>query len=264
LLQSLPRLHARYYSISSSPRVDPSTVSISVGVVRVTTFAGKLIRGVCSNYLASRRPGTDRVKVSVRTSPFRGPKDCTSPTIMVGPGTGLAPMMGFLEDRYIALTRDMDSKHASKCHLFLGCRTPNERIYTSEVESWEKQGLVKLYLALSRSPERMPKTYVQDLLAEMGEELYTFLTDPRSCIYVCGDAQVGNAVFEVCVECMRTYGHRTKVGAVQHLKIMQLQKRWQYDLWGAMKNYDDVGKIKKRANSKDSNKSLARSWLQAV
>ena len=265
LLQSLPRLHARYYSISSSPGVDPSTVSISVGVVRETTSAGTLILGVCSNYLARRHPMTDRVKVSVRSSSFRGPTDVTAPTIMVGPGTGLAPMMGFLEDRSIGLRGHRDSlKHASECHVFLGCRTQSDRIYSCEIDSWEKKGLLKSHLALSRSPDLMRKTYVQDLLIEMGEELYKFLTHPKASMYLCGDAKVGNAVFDACVECLRTHGHRTKVGAVQHLKIMQLQKRWQYDLWGTLKNYDDIGKLSKKSILKKSTKTLARTWLENI
>jgi sulfite reductase alpha subunit-like flavoprotein len=98
VLAILPRLQPRLYSISSSSITSPSIVEVSVGVVHATTKDGVHIAGVCSNYLARLKPMVDRARVSIRTSSFRGPKDIiNTPMIMVGAGTGLAPMMGFLE-----------------------------------------------------------------------------------------------------------------------------------------------------------------------
>jgi sulfite reductase alpha subunit-like flavoprotein len=54
--------------------------------------------GIASYYLKQRAPGT-RVPVFVRHSSFRLPKDLTTPIVMVGPGTGLAPFRGFLQER---------------------------------------------------------------------------------------------------------------------------------------------------------------------
>ncbi|KHJ42460.1 FAD binding domain protein [Trichuris suis] len=53
LLELLPRLQPRYYSISSSPKVDPDTVSITAAVVRHVTLLGRIRKGVATNYLAS-------------------------------------------------------------------------------------------------------------------------------------------------------------------------------------------------------------------
>lgn len=98
ILAIVPRLHPRLYSISSSSTTSPSIVEVSVGVVHAITKDGVQIAGVCSNYLARLKPMQDRARVSIRTSSFRGPKDIiNNPMVMVGAGTGLAPMMGFLQ-----------------------------------------------------------------------------------------------------------------------------------------------------------------------
>src|SRR5215468_12230378 len=57
-LEMLSLLAPRYYSISSSPSGDPSRCSVTVGVVEGPAASGRgLYKGVCSNYLAVRRPG---------------------------------------------------------------------------------------------------------------------------------------------------------------------------------------------------------------
>ena len=127
----MTRIHERYYSISSTPNDNPYEVSISVGVVNIKTNEGVSVRGVlfCSNYLARLRPFIDLAKVSIRTSNFRGPKNTDSPVMMIGSGTGLAPLMGYLQDRAADLSeRDPSEMNDlnGQCHLFYGCRTQED------------------------------------------------------------------------------------------------------------------------------------------
>ena len=260
VLQVLPRLQPRCYSISSSPKRDASSVSISVGVVLLTTSAGVKIRGVCSNYLARICPH-DCVKVSVRTSSFRGPKDHTSPVIMVGPGTGLAPLMGFLEDRAIGLAANPELRPAD-CHLFFGCRTNEDFLYRNQITTWEAANTLKLHLALSRC-KSAPKKYVQDLMKGMGQQLYELLVHPDTHIYLCGDAKVGNAAFELCLETLRVHGHMSRVTAANRVKIMKTENRWQYDLWGTVKSFDDIGALKIKKQEENMNRR-AKLWLKSV
>ncbi|KAL7558959.1 hypothetical protein ACA910_006302 [Epithemia clementina (nom. ined.)] len=104
LLAMLPRLHPRLYSISSSSKKSPDVVEISVYVVHANTTFRVHIAGVCSNYLAMLKPGVDRAKIAIRTSSFRGPVEVLkTPIIRVCSGTGPALMMGFLQDRALAL-----------------------------------------------------------------------------------------------------------------------------------------------------------------
>ncbi|MCY8116788.1 bifunctional P-450/NADPH--P450 reductase [Bacillus spizizenii] len=183
-LELLRPLKPRYYSISSSPRVNPEQASITVGVVRGPAWSGRgEYRGVSSSYLAERQAGDD-VVMFVRTpeSRFQLPEDPETPIIMVGPGTGVAPFRGFLQAR-AALKRE--GKALGEAHLYFGCRNDHDFIYRDELEQFEKDGIVTVHTAFSRK-EGMPKTYVQHLMADHAETLISIL-DRGGRLYVCGD-----------------------------------------------------------------------------
>jgi len=254
MLLILPRLRERFYSISSSPQKVPAEVSISVGVVHVATSENVKIHGVCSNHLSTLVAGQDRALVSVRTSGFRGPSSVSDPSIMIGPGTGLAPMMGFLQDRALAMSGDEAKVDPGDCHLFFGCRTVEDRIYAEQIDDWETEGVLKRHLALSRAPD-LPKTYVQDLVKAEGTRMYELLMKPDCHYYVCGDARVANECFEACVQVLRQQGKMSRVGAVQHLRQMKASNRWQNDLWGVFTGFNETKpelKVKKKT---------AKTWL---
>jgi sulfite reductase alpha subunit-like flavoprotein len=253
VLALLARLQPRYYSICSSSQTNPSEVAITVGVLHRQTPAGILVDGVCSNYLARLRPGIDRAKITLRKSTFRGPSDVKAPVIMIGPGTGLAPMMGFIEDRCRALKNAQlveDDKECDEfdCHLFFGCRSQADRIYKKPLESYESDGVVNFHLALSRES---PKQYVQDKLREMDVSLCELLLNERTHYYICGDAKMADDCYEVCVETLRKHNSMSRVSAVQHLKRMRAEERWQMDLWGLVRQFkesrDTVARMKKKA-----------------
>src|ERR1700721_4184566 len=89
-----------YYSIPSSPSGDGARCSVTVAVVQGPAGAGGgVYKGICSNYLAGRHAG-ETVYATVRETKagFRLPDDASVPIIMVGPGTGLAPFPGFLQE----------------------------------------------------------------------------------------------------------------------------------------------------------------------
>ena len=93
------RLLPRQYSISSSPLVSPHHIRLTTSVVRYRS-GDRRRKGVCSTYLADS-PADAMVPVFVqRARHFRPPTDPAAPTIMIGPGTGIAPFLGFLEDRH--------------------------------------------------------------------------------------------------------------------------------------------------------------------
>ncbi|WP_088834661.1 bifunctional cytochrome P450/NADPH--P450 reductase [Paenibacillus tyrfis] len=183
-LELLPPLKPRYYSISSSPRMNADRASITVGIVRSPAWSGQgEYVGVASNYLADRKSGDDIV-MFVRTpeSGFQLPEDPQTPVIMVGPGTGVAPFRGFLQAR-AQLKREGQS--LGEAHLYFGCRNEADYIYREELDQYERDGVVTLHMAFSRK-EGVPKTYVQHLMANNAAELIRIL-DARGRLYVCGD-----------------------------------------------------------------------------
>jgi cytochrome P450/NADPH-cytochrome P450 reductase len=156
-LEMLSLLAPRYYSISSSPSLDPSRCSVTVGVVEGPASSGRgIYKGICSNFLAGRRTG-EAILATVRETKagFRLPDDASVPIIMVGPGTGLAPFRGFLQERAA-----LKAKGASlgPAMLFFGCRHPDQDfLYADELKAFNASGIAELHTAFSRaeSPKAM-------------------------------------------------------------------------------------------------------------
>jgi cytochrome P450/NADPH-cytochrome P450 reductase len=183
-LEMLSLLAPRYYSISSSPSVDPARCSITVGVVQGPAASGRgLYKGICSNYLGDRRVG-DTVYATVRETKagFRLPDDSAVPIIMIGPGTGLAPFRGFLQER---AARKAKGAALGPAMLFFGCRHPEQDyLYADELKAMEAGGITELFTAFSRADG--PKTYVQHMLAAQKDKVWD-LIEQGAVIYVCGD-----------------------------------------------------------------------------
>jgi len=189
LMGMLPANKPRYYSISSSPQKLANSVSVSVSVVSGKSTTGRLHLGMCSNYLkeyprklpTSVHPSYDMMLLAFvkdTGSTFRLPKSTDTPVIMLGPGTGIAPMRGFIQDRV--------ASGAKENVLFFGCRDDEDYIYREELESWQKDGFLELHVAFSRRPGTS-KTYVQNLVEVQGAHMVD-LVKRGAHIYVCGDA----------------------------------------------------------------------------
>jgi cytochrome P450/NADPH-cytochrome P450 reductase len=185
-LEMLPPLRPRYYSISSSPLHDARRCSITVAVVAGPARAGRGgYEGVCSSHLLRHGEGsTVEAFVKDTHSAFRLPEDPATPIIMIGPGTGLAPFRGFLQER--AALRAA-GRAVGPALLFFGCRHPEQDfIYEGELRAFAAQGVVRLHSCFSRVPER-PRVYVQDEVRERQDEVWKLL-EAGAVVYVCGDA----------------------------------------------------------------------------
>mmetsp|Transcript_6849 Transcript_6849/g.13626 ORF Transcript_6849/g.13626 Transcript_6849/m.13626 type:complete len:656 (+) Transcript_6849:68-2035(+) len=178
-----PRLQPRYYSISSSPKVHPTSVHITCAVVRDIMPTGRVHNGVASTWLARVRVG-QKIPVFLRSSSFKLPQNRNAPVIMVGPGTGFAPFRGFIQDRRADST-------SAEMLLYFGCRhTDHDFIYEEEMKSAVEDGtLSKLELAFSR--EGKAKDYVQHHIEKDGSHLWSLLSNKKNpgYLYICGDGK---------------------------------------------------------------------------
>lgn len=149
------------------------------------------------------------------------------------------------------------------CHLFFGCRTHDERIYRDKISDWESASVLKLQLALSRSPDR-PKMYVQDMIKEEGKTICDLLLRDDCVYFVCGDASMADYVYDAIVEALREHAHMSRVKATNLLKRMRVENRWQYDLWGISSYMDDdsYSTAKKNAAKRKGNRALT--WLSSM
>jgi len=229
----MPKLKPRLYSISSSPLASKSEFTITVGVVSGKTPTGRCHLGVCSNYLASSDVGSAHY-VSIRDTgtKFRLPKDDGTPVIMIGAGTGVAPFMGFLQDRKSHISNGATLGDAL---LFFGCRRPDhDFIYEAEFQSHIKSGsLTELHTAFSRAGDE--KRYVQHVLYEQREAVWNLLRK-GACVYVCGD---GSKMAPDVMDCFARIAYEfsdsviTLQQAKNYVTSLAVQGKYFQDVWGA-------------------------------
>eukprot|EP00168_Porphyra_purpurea_P004091 TRINITY_DN1476_c0_g1_i2.p1 TRINITY_DN1476_c0_g1~~TRINITY_DN1476_c0_g1_i2.p1 ORF type:complete len:848 (-),score=297.50 TRINITY_DN1476_c0_g1_i2:417-2849(-) len=183
LLKALRPLHARYYSVSSSPVTSPTAVAITVDVLRYT-LRGVPRKGVASAQLAERVAAGDRVGIFIAANAhFRLPPTPSTPIIMVGPGTGVAPFVGFLDERRAAAAAGGGGRNL----LFTGCRHERQDyLYGAELSAAAAAGEVEVYPAFSR--DGPSKVYVQHRMAEAADDLWALVDAAGAHVYVCGDA----------------------------------------------------------------------------
>lgn len=229
-VEMLTALRPRYYSISSSPLVQPQNCSITVAVVEAAARSGHgSYQGVCSTYL-SRQPTDSPVYAFVRDngSAFRLPPDPATPIIMVGPGTGIAPFRGFLQERAALKAQ---GHPIGESLLFFGCRHPQQDfIYEDELRSFEAEGITSLFTACSRVPDQ-PKSYVQDQLLANQDEVWRMLQD-GAIIYVCGDAsRMAPGVRRAFGAIYAQKTAANEQAAEQWLNEMVAQNRYLVDVW---------------------------------
>ena len=222
--RSLSPMKPRLYSISSSPRIHPGEVHLTVG--RVMWQAGDRIRkGVASTMFSDRLQPGQTVEVFVQPSHgFRLPEDPMRGLIMIGPGTGIAPFRAFLEERRAVAA-------PGPCWLFFGDQHgETDFLYRDELEDLQRDGvLARLDVAFSRDQEQ--KIYVQDRMLASGREFWNWL-DAGASVYVCGDAKrmardVDNALRKIIAEA----GRRTPEQADEYVKQMIAERRYCRDVY---------------------------------
>jgi methionine synthase reductase len=285
----------RYYSIASSPSVRTHSLTFAFSVVRYecrvsepchldpNLFAPKVRRcGMCTSFLEStlapwlkRRDFSSSASSSACPPPsirifhkptitFRLPSSIASPLILIGPGTGVAPFIGFLEHRcYLERERlnagdDIStgvwrgglelacSDLPPECNvidsfinaqppgpvlLFYGCRNEDDFLFRKQIESFiTDRTITKFDVAMSRiGPE---KVYVTNKLREHAVEIARLIMHEGAYVYICGDGNrmakdVCAAVTEILVE----HGGATYEQANEILNEMRLRRRYVLDVW---------------------------------
>jgi sulfite reductase (NADPH) flavoprotein alpha-component len=180
LIQKLPALIPRFYSISSSQKETKEEIHLTVVLVGFTSNNEQRI-GVATNFLCNvAKENETKIPLFVHTNlAFHLPAP-TDDIIMIGPGCGVAPFISFLHDR-------KQSKATGKNWLFFGDRKKAYDFYYEDfLTGLEKEGFLRLSLAFSR--DQQEKIYVQHQILKQKKELVQWI-DNGAYLYVCGDAK---------------------------------------------------------------------------
>lgn len=170
--KKLSPIMPRFYSIASSMEVVGSEAHLTVG----------LIAGTCSQYLCKTvELGKPILPVfHHRSRNFSLTRETDDkPIIMIGPGTGIAPFRGFVQER---IHRGCSAKN----WLFFGERfSNNDFYYKSDWAAWMQTQKLDLSCAFSR--DQPEKVYVQHKMLEESSKLWSWI-EQGAYIFVCGDA----------------------------------------------------------------------------
>lgn len=179
LIGALRPVHGRVYSIASSPAMVGDEAHLTVAIVGSDTDR-QLLAGAASHFVINT-PAESNVQVWIeRNDRFRVPVDGARDIIMIGPGTGIAPFRGFLQEREA-------TGATGRNWLFYGGRSLyHDFLYQLEwQQALKRKALHRVDVAFSR--DQAQKIYVQHRLKEAGKELYSWLQN-GAYLYVCGDA----------------------------------------------------------------------------
>lgn len=187
ILALLPPMQPRRYSISSSPRRDPRRCTLTVARVEGPSWAGQgTYEGVASTALHRAQPG-ERLPVGVRAphGDFSLPVDPATPIVMIAAGTGLAPFLGFLEEREALQAA---GQVLGPAQLFLGCDHPDvDLLHAERLAAWQAAGVCTLHTAFFRQPDG-PVHFVQHRVAAEAEQVAERIA-AGGVLYVCGDGR---------------------------------------------------------------------------
>ena len=173
----------RFYSIASSPLVSPHAAELIVGTVQAPAWSGiGEHQGFASTHMRDLHVG-EHVFGYVRrpNPPFAPPQDGAVPLVLIGPGTGFAPLRGFIQER-------AKLGSSAPCHLFFGARHPDhDWLSRVEMEAWAADGVITLHLAWSQVPGH-PHRYVQDSLWAARDAVWDAVAKGGQ-IFLCGDGR---------------------------------------------------------------------------
>jgi sulfite reductase (NADPH) flavoprotein alpha-component len=172
----------REYSIASSQKVTPTSVSLLIVTVNWVDPQGRDRFGQATRYMNGLRIGSP-VTVSVKPSVMKLPPKTTQPLIMAGLGTGLAPFRAFVQERAWQKQQGMP---IGDLLLYMGSRHQREEyLYGEEWEAYQAAGIVTL-LGAAFSRDQPQKIYIQDRMRETLPEIRQAYLREEGAFYLCG------------------------------------------------------------------------------
>jgi len=217
-------LQPRLYSIASSLRVHPDEAHLLVISVTYTS-RGRTHHGVASTFVNDRWAAGTSAPIYTQDAQrhFGMPADPSTPIIMIGPGTGVAPFRGFLEERAA-------TGATGRNWLFFGEQSRAWGFYyQDELTAWERRGLLRLDLAFSR--DQPHKIYVQHRLREHARDVYAWLEEGAE-VFICGDkARMATDVQLELQAIVEREGGRTPDQAVEYMATMRRDRRLKLDVY---------------------------------
>lgn len=226
LLEIVPPIKPRHYSIASSMKMHPNSVHLLVVLVEWDSPKKKRF-GHCTNYLVGLRPG-DKLTVSVKPSVMTLPPLDTQPIIMAGLGTGMAPFRAFIQERAVLKAQGIK---VGPIALYFGSRSRfAEYLYGEELEAYNKEGLLT-YLRLAFSRDQPQKLYIQHKIDEDAKIMWDLLSKEKGHFYLCGPTWPEADVRDAIVRAFHVEGGLEQKVAGDLLENLKEEERYILELY---------------------------------
>ncbi|KAK6533714.1 NAPDH-dependent diflavin reductase [Orbilia ellipsospora] len=224
---------------SATAKTNKYKLDLLIAIVKYRTVIKRIRRGMCTHYLSHLQPG-DTLNVTLTRGGLGSSASKISPhtpIIMVGPGTGVAPMRAMIHERIHNIQHHPSPESGlkpGKMLLFFGCRGRELDYYFgdewSSLEERFGRGVFEVRTAFSR--EGKEKRYVQNLIKEGKEEVWRLVADLRGAVYVCGSSgRMPQAVREALIEVFEEVGGMKRDEAEAYLLGMEGEGRYRQETW---------------------------------
>ena len=237
----IPSLRGRQFSIASAMTGNPATedqapstrVELLIAIVKYKTIIKRLRQGVATRYIASLTPSQTLTVTLSRGGLGVTQNELDRPVVMIGPGTGVAPMRALVQQRM--QWRTQSPPHQSppaKDLLFFGCRNAEADFFFKEEWDALAQSGAPLDVFTAFSRDQRKKVYVQDVLREQSGRVYDAVAKHNGIIFLCGSSgKMPQAVREALIEGFQEHGELSREEAEKYLVGLEKGGRYRQETW---------------------------------
>merc|ERR1719193_2106290 len=223
LFDLIPQIKPRSFSIASSVQKHKNALELLVAVVKYRSNMKTPRLGLCSNWVSRLKPGSE-VRLWTRKGTLRFPSEGSTPCVMVGPGTGVAPFRSYISS--------VGGKSARSLLLFFGCRNQRADFFFADEWATYDTDAVRVFAAFSR--DQPDKVYVQHVMAQHAEDLCQAVLDAGGMFYVAGNSklmptQVRQALVDALATRLDIEGRTDE--AEKYVATMEAKGRYQTETW---------------------------------
>ncbi|KAI9220085.1 NADPH-dependent diflavin oxidoreductase 1 [Blastocladiella britannica] len=228
-----PHMAPRQYSIASAPSADPPTIDLAVAMVDYSTsWLAAPRMGIATAWLRDLPVGT-ALPVRIHRGTFVLPPDPATPVILVGPGTGVAPMMSLIDARLG--THGASSTPAT--FLYFGCRSQTaDDLWTVMRRHSDRKdpeaAASQLTVRTAYSRDQPAKVYVQHLILQDSPMVFDLVVHRGAWVYLSGSSkQMPADIRDTLTTIVQTGAKWTREQAIAYVEQMRRERRFQEETW---------------------------------
>ncbi|KAL4936031.1 NADPH-dependent diflavin oxidoreductase 1 [Aspergillus oleicola] len=243
---AFPILRGRQFSIASGGELKRTSTGgarfdLLIAIVKYRTVIKKIREGVCTKYISNLRPGSTLHVQLQRGGLNSSVSQLVGPTLLIGPGTGVAPLRSMLWEKaaivksYREENPGVDPPIEPSILLYGGRNRSSDFFFEEEWNALAE--LIKLRVLTAFSRDQKNKVYVQDVVKDHSATVFDLLHDKGGAVFVCGSSgRMPQAVREALTEAFQGGNDEDDLGftrreAEDYLVGMEKTGRYKQETW---------------------------------